>query len=209
MERTAAVDRRVGQRRCPQWPDPYSADRRGAAAVRADGAGRPARTTGGAAGTSNTGRNAHAHRAGGRTHHHAPGTAALTVAVARTATDTRTTPWSTIVSLYDALLVAQPSPVIMLNRAIAIGFRDGYRAGLVELEALDPTSSLAGYYLLPAARADFLRRLQHFLGVLRHLDLHDEARRAYEIAARLAPADGPEQRLLQRRLTELTAPRQM
>src|SRR6185312_1897432 len=39
-----------------------------------------------------------------------------------TATDTRTTPWSTIVTLYDALLVAQPSPVIMLNRAIAIGF---------------------------------------------------------------------------------------
>jgi RNA polymerase sigma-70 factor, ECF subfamily len=116
-----------------------------------------------------------------------------------TATDARTTPWSTIVTLYDALLVAQPSPVIMLNRAIAIGFRDGYRAGLVELEALDPTSSLAGYYLLPAARADFLRRLHR----------HDEARRAYETAARLAPADGPEQRLLQRRLTELTAPRQM
>lgn len=78
-------------------------------------------------------------------------------------------------------------------------FRDGCRAGLVELEALDPTSSLAGYYLLPAARADFLRRLHCFF----------EERPAYEIAARLAPADGPEQRLLQRRLTELTTLREM
>jgi RNA polymerase sigma-70 factor (ECF subfamily) len=114
-----------------------------------------------------------------------------------TATDAQTTPWGTIVTLYDALLAVQPSPVIMLNRAIAIGFRDGYALGLTELEALEPSSSLAGYYLLPAARADFLRRLGR----------DDEAQRAYETAARLAPADGPEQRLLRRRLTELTRPR--
>ena len=114
-----------------------------------------------------------------------------------TATDAQTTPWGTIVTLYDALLAAQPSPVIMLNRAIAIGFRDGYHAGLAELEALEPIPSLAGYYLLPTARADFLRRLGR----------DEEAQQAYETAARLAPTDGPEQRLLRRRLTELTRPR--
>jgi RNA polymerase sigma-70 factor (ECF subfamily) len=102
------------------------------------------------------------------------------------------TDWNTVVALYDDLLVAQPSPVIALNRAIAVGFRDGHEVGLAELDALD-ASALAGYYLLPAARADFLRRL----------DRRDEARRAYSDALRLAPADGPEARLLQRRLEEL------
>jgi RNA polymerase sigma-70 factor, ECF subfamily len=102
------------------------------------------------------------------------------------------TAWGTIVTLYDALLAAQPSPVIALNRAIAVGFRDGYEAGLAALDALDATA-LAGYYLLPAARADFLRRLGR----------HDEARRAYLAALQLAPAGQPEQRLLQRRLSEL------
>jgi hypothetical protein len=75
------------------------------------------------------------------------------------ATDARTTPWGTVVTLYDALLAVQPSPVITLNRAIAIGFRDGYRAGRDELETLETISSLAAYHLLPAAPADFLRRL--------------------------------------------------
>jgi RNA polymerase sigma-70 factor (ECF subfamily) len=102
------------------------------------------------------------------------------------------TAWDTIVTLYDALLAAQPSPVIDLNRAIAIGFRDGYEAGLAALDALD-AKALAGYYLLPAARADFLRRLGR----------NDEARRSYQLALELAPAGHPEQRLLQRRVNEL------
>ncbi len=102
------------------------------------------------------------------------------------------TDWGTIVTLYDALLAVQPSPVIALNRAIAVGFRDGYEAGLAELDALDATP-LAGYYLLPTARADFLRRLGR----------SDEAQRAYQAALRLAPAGQPEHRLLRRRLTEL------
>ena len=102
------------------------------------------------------------------------------------------TAWGTIVTLYDALLAAQPSPVIALNRAIAVGFRDGYEAGLAALDTLD-AKALAGYYLLPAARADFLRRLGRT----------DEARRAYQAALHLAPIGQPEQRLLQRRLTEL------
>lgn len=109
-----------------------------------------------------------------------------------TAAAAEATAWGTIVILYDALLAAQPSPVIALNRAIAIGFRDGYEAGLAALDALD-AKALAGYYLLPAARADFLRRLGR----------SDEARRAYQAALELAPTGQPEQRLLQRRLTEL------
>lgn len=109
-----------------------------------------------------------------------------------TAAAAEATAWGTIVTLYDALLAAQPSPVIALNRAIAIGFRDGYEAGLAALDALD-AKALASYYLLPAARADFLRRLGR----------SDEARRAYQAALELAPTGQPEQRLLQRRLTEL------
>jgi RNA polymerase sigma-70 factor, ECF subfamily len=109
-----------------------------------------------------------------------------------TAAAAEDTAWGTIVTLYDALLAAQPSPVIALNRAIAIGFRDGYEAGLAALDALD-AKALASYYLLPAARADFLRRLGR----------SDEARRAYQAALELAPTGQPEQRLLQRRLTEL------
>jgi RNA polymerase sigma-70 factor (ECF subfamily) len=110
-----------------------------------------------------------------------------------TAPAAESTPWAAIVRLYDALLVAQPSPVIAMNRAIAVGFRDGYDAGLAELDTLDGPA-LAGYYLLPAARADFLRRLGR----------SDEAQRAYETALRLTPPHQPEWRLLQRRLAEST-----
>jgi RNA polymerase sigma-70 factor (ECF subfamily) len=102
------------------------------------------------------------------------------------------TAWRTIVTLYDALLAAQPSPVVALNRAIAVGFRDGYEAGLAALDALD-APALAGYYLVPAARADFLRRLGRGA----------QARQAYQAALELLPASQPEQRLLRRRLTEL------
>ncbi|HEX8863529.1 MAG TPA: sigma-70 family RNA polymerase sigma factor [Actinomycetes bacterium] len=109
-----------------------------------------------------------------------------------TAVAAEATAWGTIAGLYDALLCAQPSPVIALNRAIAVGFRDGYQAGLDALGALD-AGALAGYYLLPAARADFLRRLGR----------GEEARRAYLAALQLAPAGQPEQRLLRRRLSEL------
>jgi RNA polymerase sigma-70 factor, ECF subfamily len=102
------------------------------------------------------------------------------------------TDWNQIVLLYDALLVSQPSPVIALNRAVAVGFRDGFEAGLVALSAV-ASDALRGYYLLPAARADFLRRL----------DRVDEARDAYGEALELVPPGGPEERLLRRRLREL------
>ena len=91
--------------------------------------------------------------------------------------------------------MSQPSPVVALNRAIAIGFRDGWATGLAELDRLD-APALAGYYLVPAARADFLRRL----------DRTAEAREVYEAALRLAPADGPERRLLERRIAETSMP---
>ena len=94
---------------------------------------------------------------------------------------------------YDALLGARPSPVVAMNRAIAVGFRSGFEAGLRELEALDPTV-LSGYYLLPAARADFLRRLGRV----------DDAHDAYRTALHLTTPGGPEHRLLQRRLDELS-----
>lgn len=112
-----------------------------------------------------------------------------------TAATAAATDWGAIVTRYDALLAVQPSPVIALNRAIAVGFRDGYQAGLAELDAVD-ARALAGYYLLPAARADLLRRLGRA----------DEARQAYRAALSLTPEGQPEQRLLQRRLTELDFP---
>ena len=122
-----------------------------------------------------------------------PGAYRLQAAIAEchaTAPDAPSTPWATIVGHFDALLVARPSPVIALNRAIAVGFRDGFDTGLRELARLD---GLAAYPLLPAARGDFLRRL----------DRHPEARRAYADALALTPGGTPEHRLLQRRLAEV------
>jgi RNA polymerase sigma-70 factor (ECF subfamily) len=108
------------------------------------------------------------------------------------------TPWARIVTLYDGLLAAQPSPVVGLNRAVAVGFRDGYDAGLAELDALERSDDglLRCYYLLPAARADFHRRARR----------PDEARRWYDEALALVVPDGAEERLIRRRLSELDAP---
>jgi RNA polymerase sigma-70 factor (ECF subfamily) len=107
-----------------------------------------------------------------------------------TADDAGSTPWGRIVRLFDALLLVRPSPVIALNRAIAVGFRDGYDAGLGELAVLD---GLDAYPLLPAARGDFLRRLGR----------HQEARHAYRDALGLTREGTPERRLLERRLVEV------
>jgi RNA polymerase sigma-70 factor (ECF subfamily) len=73
-----------------------------------------------------------------------------------TAQSPSATRWDRIVALYDELLVVAPSPVVELNRAIAVGMRDGPDAGLALLDALAPR--LSGYGLLPAARADLLAR---------------------------------------------------
>ncbi len=82
-----------------------------------------------------------------------------------------------------------------MNRAIAIGFRDGPEAGLAELDRIGAAPELDGYYLLPAARADFLRRAGRV----------DEAAVAYEAALRLAPAEH-DRRFLRRRLEGLRGP---
>jgi RNA polymerase sigma-70 factor (ECF subfamily) len=82
------------------------------------------------------------------------------------------TDWREIVSLYDLLMAVWPSPVVALNRAVAVGFADGPEAGLAGLDALGAEPQLAGYGYLPAARAAFLLRLGRV----------EEARLAYQEA---------------------------
>lgn len=103
-----------------------------------------------------------------------------------------TTDWISIVRLYDRLLQAWPSPVVGLNRAVAIGLAEGPSAGLSALDALAAEPMLSGYSYLSAARADFLRRLGR----------HRDARLAYEEALMLT-RNSVERDYLNRRLGEL------
>ncbi|GAA2384150.1 RNA polymerase sigma factor [Dactylosporangium salmoneum] len=106
------------------------------------------------------------------------------------------TDWAEIAGLYDALLALWPSPVVRLNRAVAVGFRDGPAAGLAALEPLLAEPALAGYGYLAATRADLLRRLgragEAALAYEEALALTgNEAERAF-LAGRLAAVrDGP------------------
>jgi RNA polymerase sigma-70 factor (ECF subfamily) len=102
------------------------------------------------------------------------------------------TDWQEVVGLYDALAAVWPSPVVALNRAVAVGFAHGPAAGLAELDRLADEPQLAGYNYLPAARADFLRRLGRVA----------EARTAYEEAVLLTGND-VERGYLARRLSDL------
>jgi RNA polymerase sigma-70 factor, ECF subfamily len=102
------------------------------------------------------------------------------------------TDWPQIARLYQHLADMTGSPVVELNRAVAVAMADGPAAGLALLQRLEAGGALAGYYLLPATRADFLRRLGR----------NDEAASAYEEAAALA-ATGPERRFLNARLAEV------
>lgn len=91
-----------------------------------------------------------------------PGRFALMAAIAAVhaeAPSWQETDWREVVALYDLLVQIWPSPVVALNRAVAVGFADGPAAGLAELDALAAEPQLAGYGYLAAARADFLRRL--------------------------------------------------
>jgi RNA polymerase sigma factor (sigma-70 family) len=102
------------------------------------------------------------------------------------------TDWSEIVALYDLLLVTWPSPVVALNRAVALGIARGPEAGLDALNQLASESQLAGYNYLASARADFLRQLGR----------RDEARFAYQEA--LGQCENEVERaFLDRRLREL------
>jgi RNA polymerase sigma-70 factor (ECF subfamily) len=83
---------------------------------------------------------------------------AAIAAVHTEAADIATTDWPQVVALYDVLARVSPSPVVELNRAVAVAMRDGPQAGLAALDALD-ANALRGYHPYPAARADLLRRL--------------------------------------------------
>jgi len=102
------------------------------------------------------------------------------------------TDWAQIVGLYDVLLRMEPSPIIELNRAVAVAMRDGPAAGLELIDALLARGDLADYRLLHAARADLLRRL----------GCRPQARSAYERALALTRQE-TEQRFLRKRLAEL------
>ncbi|HKT32948.1 MAG TPA: RNA polymerase sigma factor [Gammaproteobacteria bacterium] len=104
------------------------------------------------------------------------------------------TDWKRIVELYDALLRLQPSPVVELNRAVAVAMRDGPAAGLARVDALLARGELDDYHLAHAARADLCRRLGKTA----------EARAAYQRALALARQE-PERRFLERRLAELAS----
>jgi len=102
------------------------------------------------------------------------------------------TDWNQIVNLYDALLLAKPSPVVELNRAVAVAMRDGPAAGLTLIGAILARGDLQDYYLAHSAKADLCRRLGKLA----------EARAAYEKALGLARPE-PARRFLAKRLSEL------
>ena len=125
-----------------------------------------------------------------------PGPYALQAAISAVhaeAADAAATDWAQIVALYDVLLRIDPSPVVELNRAVAVAMRDGPDAGLALIDPLLARGELDEYHLAHAARADLSRRLGRV----------DEARRSYEVALSLA-RQGPERRFLEKRLAELS-----
>lgn len=117
---------------------------------------------------------------------------AALAAVHAEAADLASTDWPRMVALYDALLQLQPSPVVELNRAVALAMRDGPEAGLAAVDAILARGELADYHLAHAARADFCRRL----------DRPAEARESYQRALALTRLE-PERRFLEQRLREL------
>jgi len=102
------------------------------------------------------------------------------------------TDWRQIVALYDQLLRIQPSPVVQLNRAVAIAMRDGPEVGLTHIDAVLEHGELANYYLAHSARADMYRRLGRTA----------EARSSYEKALALTQQE-PERQFLQERIRQL------
>jgi RNA polymerase sigma-70 factor (ECF subfamily) len=124
-----------------------------------------------------------------------PGPYALQAAISAVhaeAAEAAATDWAQIVGLYDLLLRIEASPVVELNRAVAVAMRDGPAAGLALIDALLERGELEDYRLAHAARADLCRRLGR----------HDEARDAYRRALELTH-QAPERRFLERRLAAL------
>ena len=108
------------------------------------------------------------------------------------ARDTKSTDWEQIVGLYDLLLHVNPSPVVELNRAVAVAMHEGPEAGLALVDAILERGDLTDYHLLHAAKADLCRRLGRAA----------EARASYQHALDLARQE-PERRFLERRMAEL------
>lgn len=126
---------------------------------------------------------------------HRPGPYQVQAAIAACHADAPTaaaTDWAQIAQLHAALLRMAPSPIVELNRAVAVAMADGPAAGLRLIECLEATGALSGYHLLPASKADLLRRLGR----------HADAAAAYRDALGLARTS-PERRYLTRRLAEV------
>ena len=102
------------------------------------------------------------------------------------------TNWAEIVSLYDLLTRVQPSPIVSLNRAVAVALVDGPEAALKIIDGIAADGQLDEYHLLYAARADLLRRLESY----------DAAAQDYSRALELVTNDS-ERRFLERRLAEV------
>jgi RNA polymerase sigma-70 factor (ECF subfamily) len=117
---------------------------------------------------------------------------AAIAAVHAEAKSVATTDWQQIVALYDQLVRIQPSPVVQLNRAVAIAMRDGPESGLAHIDAVLEQGELADYYLAHSARADMCRRLGRSA----------EARSSYEKALALTQQE-PERQFLQERIRQL------
>jgi RNA polymerase sigma-70 factor (ECF subfamily) len=117
---------------------------------------------------------------------------AAIAAVHSEAPNAAATDWAQIVALYSLLVRAEPSPVVELNRAVAVAMRDGPEAGLALIDGILARGDLADYHLAHSARADLCRRLGRSA----------EARTSYERALALTQQD-PERRFLERRLQEL------
>jgi len=117
---------------------------------------------------------------------------AAIAAVHAEAESSAATDWQQIVALYNQLLRIQPSPVVQLNRAVAIAMRDGPEAGLKHIDAVLEHGDLANYYLAHSARAEMYRRLGRTA----------EARSSYEKALALTQQE-PERQFLQERIRQL------
>src|SRR4029077_18330162 len=117
---------------------------------------------------------------------------AAIAAVHANASNAAATDWARIVLLYDLLARAEPSPVVELNRAVAVAMRDGPSAGIALIDTILEGGNLSDYHLAHAARADLCRRLGRIA----------EARASYERALSLTEQE-PERRFLERRLAEL------
>jgi RNA polymerase sigma-70 factor, ECF subfamily len=102
------------------------------------------------------------------------------------------TDWRQIVALYNRLIQIQPSPVVELNRAVAIAMRDGPEVGLTHIDAALAHGELANYHLAHSARADMYRRLGRIA----------EARSSYEKALALTQQE-PERKFLEERIRQL------